>query len=293
MTPAPAQVRPKTMSTAHAAVVPQSGSTTLGSCSQSGATTMTWVFGRSWGAPRHPLVKEYRRLIRRRVRGVDHEAFSRQLLSTPLYLATKGYAKRLEEAEIMVMDLGPEHGTALPAYLEVPSALVALGHIGGTLAVNGSDACRVARERECFELALFADPERDPEIVTPWGLIDWLGAGLMPYFQRNAGDHAILLDATFVAACRAAVEPIAEIVTAELMEGVPADGTDRPVIIATLSDSISPRRWFEVRGRIESELMKAGYVVTVVTECEQVILETYMTTEEMMDTADERHLWLK
>lgn len=243
---------------------------------------MKWIFGRSSRVPHHPLLEAHDRYGRRHT-GADVEAFFRTLLGTPLYLPTNRFAERLDEADVMVLLLESEDVTALPAYLDVPTALVTLGQIGGSVAVQGSDACRVARERLCHELAVFADPQGDPELAFPWDVVDWLGAGLVPFYYRNAGDHAILLDPALEAACRAAVEPIAEITMAQLMEGVPADGDGRAMILATVSDSISPRRWFEVRGRIETGLMEAGHFVTVVTEPDQLIMETHMTEDEWLE----------
>jgi hypothetical protein len=254
---------------------------------------MKWIFGRSSGAARHPLLEAHKRLGRRRATGADLEAFSRRLLDTPLHLATHRSAERLDETDVMVLDLASDDATALPAYLDAPEALVTLGQIGGWASVSGSDVCRIARARTCHELAVFADPKRDPVVVVPWGVIDWLGAGLMPYYLRNVGDHAILHDPALVDACRAAVELIDEVTMAQLTEGVHMSGESRALIQATVADSISPRTWFAVRDRIETDLREAGHVVTVVTEPpEAVILETYQTFDEW-SAADESTVFIK
>ena len=240
---------------------------------------MKWILDRSSGSPRHPLVEAGKRLEGKRATGTDLETFFRRLLSTPLHVATHRPVELFDAADVMVLDLASDHDTALPAYLDAPEALVTLGQIGGWAAVLGADACRLARERHCHELAVFVDPQRDPELIVRWDAIDWLGAGLVPFWVRNAGDHAILASPELEDACRTAVASHEEIEMAQLIEGVAADGSGRAVILATVWGSILPRRWFDLRDRIEAELLVAGHMVTVVTEPEATVAETKMTAE--------------
>lgn len=233
--------------------------------------------------PRHPLLAAVVRAERRGARGSDLLQRSAALLASHLFLAT------FEEVDAdadpaPVGRISAEDGwRALAVFLEREDARRLFPDARGELSCSGADACRRARS-DGDDLAVFAG-RREPAFAVSWRDLTWLGAGVLPNYQRFTGDHEAFRAEGLIEACRTAVDWLDDSVRVILIEAVAADDIGRATLLLDFDPDPSLAEWTAARLRIEGALAREGRSVPVVLAREGIMID--FDVDEALQTANE------
>ena len=228
-----------------------------------------------WNRNRHPILETWARLNRplSRVTYHHHEAFFRALVDSVLHVPAVEPARPpgavrepVRDEDVEQLEIAHEAGRIAAVCLDDETVAREFPDSTGSFEMSGADTCRMVRDGDYVAMAIFGPRRGESELAVDWGVIEWLGVGLLPWMHRLRGTRGALLRPELIDACRYAIGDGAGLEIAELYLGAGLDGGSRPFVSLRPQPELSPTEWFAFRRSVETALAGRGHDVPVLHE---------------------------
>lgn len=191
---------------------------------------------------RHPLVEAVARAEGSRAKFDDLLRAWTTLLETGLYVAVGDDPGASRHGPTVGRLVAPDGSTVLAAFIELDAVRQQFPDATGEKSLRGAELCTMARAEADEALAVFAEGS-EPVMDIAWHELTWLGAGLIPNYQRVTGAHEAIRDEALVEACRRAVDGLDENEHATVIEGVASDGVGRATLMRSTGPLVRSGYW--------------------------------------------------